>query len=55
MAFAQSSTQLTGDELFAFVLDEDISAFLAADAIVVWIALVLAVLFILIRIFGGSE
>ena len=53
MASAQSSTQLTGDELFAFVLDEDLSAFLAVDAIVVWIALGLTVLFLLIRIFGA--
>ncbi len=52
MASGPSSVQLTGDELFAFVLDRNLGAFLAVDAIVVWIGLGLIALFLAVRFFG---
>jgi len=41
-----------GVRLFAFVLDRNLGAFLAVDAIVVWIGLGLIALFLAVRFFG---
>ena len=52
METVTTPAQLAGDELFAFVLDRDLDAFLAVDAIVVWIALGLVALLLAVRLLG---
>ena len=52
MISAQLSPHLTGDELFVVVLDKNLSAFLAIDAMVVYMIIGLVVLFFLIRLSG---
>ena len=49
------SIDLTGDELFTFVLDRSLDAYLAVDTIVVWLGLGLLALILFTAFFRGFE